>query len=233
MRQTGAAQITTTHCPTWLSSHLRRPRCSQAVLILLPEIWPPSKIYWCVLQFEVAQKCGGGPYVSLQEARVNASDSYSQQVLLSVSTMPKVVPSHVGCLFISNDNLINTRDAAPSRYLPWIFWWRGATVGDFVMYETFKWQIIMKNLLVAPTAHLKVLYVKSLRDNCIIESTVPFQDWNSLRAGPCCFPLQAMLTQNLPSKPITGCSQSDIHKKFSILSFKWSFPLVTHALHFH
>lgn len=74
--------------------------------------------------------------------------------------------------------------------------------------------------LVVPTTYLRELHVKTLGENCIMENTVPFLDWNSLRARAYCLPLQAVFTLNLPSKPITGCSQSDIHKKFSILSFK-------------
>lgn len=79
-------------------------------------------------------------------------------------------------------------------------------------------------LLVVPTTQLRELHVKTLRENCIMEKTFSFLDWKSLRAGAYSLPLQAVLPQNLPSKPITGYSQSDIHKKFSILSFKWSFP---------
>lgn len=53
------------------------------------------------------------------------------------------------------------------------------------------------------------------------------------RRGFHCLPVEAVLSQNTPTKPITGCLQSDIHNTFSIWSFKWSFPLVTHATHFH
>lgn len=77
-----------------------------------------------------------------------------------------------------------------------------------------------ESTLAVPTTHLRELHLKTLRGNCIMETTVPFLDLSSLRAGAYCLPLQAVLTQNLPSKPITGCSQSDILKEFSILSFK-------------
>lgn len=83
----------------------------------------------------------------------------------------------------------------------------------------WRWATEEESTSVVRTTHLRELHVKSLRVNCIMESTVPFLDWNSLRAGTYCLTLQAVLTQNLPSKPITHCSQSDIHKKFSILSF--------------
>lgn len=47
-----------------------------------------------------------------------------------------------------------------------------------------------------------------------------------------CSPLRGTLTQNMLTTPITGRSHSDIYTKFSISSFKLSFLLVTHALHF-
>lgn len=44
---------------------------------------------------------------SLQEVMANASDSPSELACHSDSSVPKVMPSHVGGLFISTDNLIN------------------------------------------------------------------------------------------------------------------------------
>ncbi len=120
-----------------------------------------------------------------------------------------------------------------SALTPWIneqlLCWRWAIEKETVQQRHWIFEHYEDSSLVVPTTHLGEFNVKTLGENCIMESTVSFLDWNSLRAGACRLPLQAMLTQNLLSKPITGCSQSDIHKKFSILSFKWSFPLVTHA----
>lgn len=111
--------------------------------------------------------------------------------------------------------------------------WRWAIEEETVKEKHWMLEYSEESPLVLPATQIRELHVKTLRENCIMESTVPFLDGNILRAGTYCRPFQAVLTQNLPSKPITGRSQSDIHKKFSILSFKWSFPLVTHALHFY
>lgn len=124
-----------------------------------------------------------------------------------------------------------------------LLWWRWAGVEEMVMQNMQNVGELSSVSFWLYLPHTTQGFMSKIQtENCIMESTVPFQDWISLKAGAGSLPLQATLTQNLPSKPISGCSHSDIHKKCSILSFKWSFPpcysclaftLVSYWMHSH
>lgn len=149
---------------------------------------------------------------------------------------PRLCPHMMAVLFITTDNLINRGSRPPFLINEEQKWYRGTGAEEMVIQSSWiVWILWRASFGCSYYALKRSLCLKRKKPDRGLHygkySSISGQ--GQLRVRAYCLPLEVMLTQNIPTKPITGCSRSDIHKKCSILSFKWSFPLVTHALHFH